>query len=135
MLKFGEFICKHKTIILIVAILLLIPSVLGMMATRVNYDILVYLPEDIETIKGENILADDFDMGSFSIVLLDNMNNKDIIKLEDKIRNITGVEKVIGLTDVLGSTIPTEMLPKEVTDKLYKDGETAILVTFKEGIS
>lgn len=135
MLKFGEFICKHKTIILIVAILLLIPSVLGMMATRVNYDILVYLPEDIETIKGENILADDFDMGSFSIVLLDNMNNKDIIKLEDKIRNITGVEKVIGLTDVLGSTIPTEMLPEEVTDKLYKDGETAILVTFKEGIS
>ena len=62
--KFGQFICKHKVAILIISLLLLIPSIIGYKATRVNYDILVYLPDNIETIKGENILADDFDMGS-----------------------------------------------------------------------
>ena len=80
--KFGQFICKHKVAILIISLLLLIPSIIGYKATRVNYDILVYLPDNIETIKGENILADDFDMGAFSVVILENMQSKDIIELE-----------------------------------------------------
>jgi predicted RND superfamily exporter protein len=101
MLKFGEFICKHKKIILIVSLLLLIPSILGMKATRVNYDILVYLPDDIETVKGEKILSDEFNMGSFSIVMVDNMKMKDIIKLEDKMRQVGNVQKVVGLADVI----------------------------------
>ena len=78
--KLGKAICKHKRLILIIALLLLIPSVIGMKATRINYDILVYLPDDIETIRGENILSDDFDMGAFSVVLLDDMKIKDIKK-------------------------------------------------------
>ena len=73
MLDFARKICKNKTLILIIAILLLIPSFLGMKATRVNYDILVYLPENIETMQGQNILQNNFNMGSYSIVLLDNM--------------------------------------------------------------
>ncbi len=133
--KFGEFVCKHKKIILIVSILLLIPSIFGYMATRVNYDILVYLPDDIETIKGENILAKDFNMGAFSVVILDNMETKDILKLEDEFRNMDNVEKVIGVADVTGKSIPLEMLPDSIKDKIYKDGSTPILVTFKEGIS
>ena len=133
--KFGEFVCKHKKIILIVSILLLIPSIFGYMATRVNYDILVYLPDDIETIKGENILAEDFNMGAFSVVILDNMETKDILKLEDEFRNMDNVEKVIGVADVTGKSIPLEMLPDSIKDKIYKDGSTPILVTFKEGIS
>ena len=74
--KFGQFICKHKVAILIISLLLLIPSIIGYKATRVNYDILVYLPDNIETIKGENILADDFDMGAFSVVILENRSRK-----------------------------------------------------------
>ena len=133
--KFGQFICKHKVAILIISLLLLIPSIIGYKATRVNYDILVYLPDNIETIKGENILADDFDMGAFSIVILENMQSKDIIELEKQFREVGNVEKVVGLTDIIGTDVPLEMLPDEVKDKLYKDNTTPVLVTFKDGIS
>ena len=70
---FGNAVCKYKKIISIIAFVLLIPSILGMKATRINYDILVYLPENIETVKGEKILSEDFSMGGFSIVILENM--------------------------------------------------------------
>ena len=135
MKKFGEFICKHKKIILIIALLLIIPSIIGMKATRINYDILVYLPDDIETLKGQEILANDFDMGAFSVVVLDGMNTQEMIELEDEFRNTENVEKVIGLSDVTGTSIPLEMLTDEVKEKIYKDGATPILVTFKDGIS
>lgn len=133
--KFGQFICKHKVAILIISLLLLIPSIIGYRATRVNYDILVYLPDNIETIKGENILADDFDMGAFSVVILENMQSKDIIELEKQFREVGNVEKVVGLTDIIGTDVPLEMLPDEIKDKLYKDNTTPVLVTFKDGIS
>lgn len=133
--KFGEFICKHRKLILILALLLLIPSVIGMKATRINYDILVYLPEDIETIKGENILSDEFNMGSFSIVILEDMKSKDVISLEKKIREIDNVEKVVSANDLIGTSIPKEMLPDEIKDKVYKENDTIMLVTFKEAIS
>ena len=135
MLKFGRIITKYKKLILIIAIILIIPAILGMKATRVNYDILVYLPDDVETIKGENILSEDFNMGSYSVILVNNMKTKDIQKLEDKIRKLDNVEHVVGTADLLGSNVPTEMLPDEVKNKLYKDGDTVILATFKEGIS
>ena len=133
--KVAKAICKHRKLIIIIALLLLIPSIIGMKATRINYDILVYLPEDIETIKGENILSEDFDMGGFSVVLLEDMSTKDIVKLEEKIRKIDNVEKVVSIADVLGSNIPVEMLPDDIKDKAYKDNETLMLVTFKEQIS
>ena len=133
--KFGQFICKHKVAILIISLLLLIPSIIGYKATRVNYDILVYLPDNIETIKGENILADEFDMGAFSVVILENMQSKDIIELEKQFREVGNVEKVVGLTDIIGTDVPLEMLPDEIKDKLYKDNTTPVLVTFKDGIS
>lgn len=135
MQKFGEFICKHRKAILIIAILLIIPSIIGMKATRINYDILVYLPEDIETIKGEKILSDEFNMGAFSMVILENMKPKDIISLEDKIRELDNVAKVVSANDIIGTSIPKEMLPEELKDKVYKDNSTIMLVTFKEAIS
>lgn len=135
MQKFGEFICKHRKTILIIAILLIIPSIIGMKATRINYDILVYLPEDIETIKGEKILSDEFNMGAFSMVILENMKPKDIISLEDKIRELDNVAKVVSANDIIGTSIPKEMLPEELKDKVYKDNSTIMLVTFKEAIS
>lgn len=84
--KFGEFICKHRKIILVLSLILLIPTIIGIKATRINYDILVYLPDNIETIKGENILSDEFNMGAFSTIVLDNMPTKEILKLEDEIK-------------------------------------------------
>lgn len=131
----GEFVCKHRKAILIIALVLLIPSIIGIKATRINYDILVYLPDDIETIKGENILSEDFDMGAFSVVILDNMKTKDIVKLEDKIRSIDNVEKVFSAADIIGSGIPVEMIPEDLRDKIYKDNSTLMLVTFKDAIS
>ncbi len=131
----AEAICKHRKIILIISLLLLIPSILGIKATRINYDILVYLPEDIETIQGEKILSEDFDMGGFSVVILDNMKPKEILKLEDKIKQIDNVEKVVSIADVVGTEIPKEMLPEEIQDLAYEDDKTIMLVTFKEQIS
>lgn len=133
--KFGEFVCKHRKTILIIALLLLIPSIIGIKMTRINYDILVYLPEDIETIQGENILSEDFNMGAFSMVVLENMKTKDIVQLENKIKKVNNVEKVIGIADVVGTSIPTEMIPNEIKEKIYKEGDTVLLVTFKDSIS
>jgi len=133
--KIGKAICKYRKIILAIALLLLIPALIGMKATKINYDILVYLPSDVETIQGENILSNDFNMGAFSVIILEDMQTKDILKLEDKIKEVPNVEKVVSIADVIGTSIPTEMLPDELKDKIYKDNSTIMLVTFKDQIS
>ncbi len=121
MQKFGELICKNKRKILLIMLILLIPSIIGMKATRINYDILVYLPEDIETVEGQNILSEEFNMGAFSMILVEDMQTKDILKLEEKIKKVDNVQKVVSMADVLGTSIPTEMLPEEIQQKVYKD--------------
>lgn len=133
--KFGEFICKHSKLILIVAVALLIPSFIGMKATRINYDTLVYLPDYVETIQGENILTQDFGMGSYAMILVQNMSSKEMLNLEEEFKKMDNVGMVGSIADVLGETVPTEMLPDKVKDSLYKDNTTVIMVTFKEGIS
>lgn len=132
---FTNFIVKRKWLIVIITLLLMLPSILGYILTDINYDILVYLPSDIETLKGERILTDDFNMGAFSIVITDNMNSSEILKLEDKIRKIDSVEKVISVEDITGTAIPIEMLPNNIIDKVYKNGNTLILVTFNNSTS
>lgn len=128
----GRIVVKHKVLVVIISLLLLIPSIFGYVGTHVNYDILVYLPSDIETMKGQNILAEDFDMGSFAMCAVDNMNPKDILKLEEKFKEIEGVNKVISANDLIGTTIPMEMLPDDLLDG-FKKGETQLmLVTFKD---
>ena len=133
--KLGELICKHKWLIVIVSFLLLIPSIIGYYKTKINYDILVYLPSDIETLKGEHILTDDFHMGAFSITIVENMANQDLLKLEDKFRSIEGVNKVISIADITGTTIPVEILPSEIRDKVAKDNTKLVLITFNESTS
>jgi hypothetical protein len=135
MQKYGEFICRHRKIILIIALILLIPSVFGMLATRVNYDILVYLPDDVETIQGENILSEDFEMGGYAIVIVENMSNKEILKLEEKIKDVDNVGMCISLADLLGEDFPMEMLPDDIQDLAYKDNSTLMFVTFEDSIS
>lgn len=133
--KFGKFICKHRKLILVIALLLLIPSIIGIKATKINYDILVYLPEHIETLQGENILSKDFNMGAFSVVILEDMSTKELLVLEEKFKQIDNVEKAFSLADVVGTNIPIEILPTELKDKFYKDNLSIMLVTFKEQIS
>ncbi len=133
--KLGEKICKHKNLIIILTVILLIPALIGMYKTKINYDILVYLPEDIETIKGENILTDDFNMGAFAITIVDNMADKDVLTLESKIRDIDGVNKVVSIDDITGTTIPLEFIPSDITEKVAKGNSKLVLVTFNESTS
>lgn len=136
MQKFGEFIVNHRRLIIIICLLLLIPSIIGIKATKINYDILSYLPDTVDTVKGQNILTNEFGVGSYSIVIIDNkMKDKDILKMEDKIKEIDAVDKVISKSDILGTSIPEEMLPDDVKEAINKDGTKPILVTFKTGMA
>ncbi len=133
--KFGKLICKNKILIVIISLLLLIPAGIGYIKTKVNYDILVYLPSDIETLKGEHILTDDFHMGAFSITIVENMASQDLLKLEDQFRKIDGVTNVISINDIIGTSIPIEVIPNEIRDKVAKDNTKLVLITFKNSTS
>jgi X-X-X-Leu-X-X-Gly heptad repeat protein len=135
MKKIPKFICKNKYIILIIALIMLIPAIVGMEKMKINYDILVYLPEDIETMKGEKILTDDFNMGAFSISIVENMSSKDLLKLENEIKQIDGVENVVSYADLTGTTIPKEMLPNEIVNKISKDNSDILVITFADSTS
>ena len=130
MKKFAEYISNHNILILVITLLLLIPAVIGYVNTRVNYDILVYLPDNIETIKGEKILTKDFGLGSYAFVMIDMKNPKDVLKLQNKIKKIEGVNRSCSIVDVLGTEIPKDMLPDKVKDALYHDDTGIIFVTF-----
>ncbi len=135
MKKFSKWIVDHSLFIVVISLLLLIPTMIGYVKTRINYDILIYLPEEVDTIKGENILTDEFGLGSYAFVMVDKMSNYDILKLEDNIKAIEGVNQVASVADLLDTTLPYDMLPDEVVDKLYKDGETIVFVTFDKTTS
>ena len=135
MKKISKFITNNSKLIVIISILLLIPALIGYVHTKINYDILVYLPKDIETIKGQNILTDDFKTGAFSFVFVDNKKAVDVLKLEEKIKDIKGVNKVFSIYDVTDTTIPVEFIPDELKDKLVKKDSTLMVVTFKESTS
>ena len=135
MKKIANNICKHKTLVLIITSILFLLSLIGTYLTKINYDILVYLPSDIETVKGQNILTEDFNMGSYAFVLTDNMSSKDILQLEENIKNIEGVNEVVSIYDLVGTTIPVDMLPNEITSKLSKDNTDLIMVTLNDSTS
>lgn len=135
MKKIREFIVNHSLLIVIVTLIGMVPMLISYMNTRINYDILVYLPKDIDTMKGQDILSEDFGLGGYAFVMVDNMSNYDTLELEKKYRNIDGVNKVFSMSDVLDTTISYDVLPDEVKDKLYRDGTSVILVTFENGSS
>ncbi len=135
MKKFAKFIATHSALILVICFLLLVPAIYGYVNTRINYDILVYLPDSVDTIKGENILTDDFGLGAYAFVMVDTSNNKKILDLEKDIKKIEGVNAVLSIADVTDTVIPVDMLPTQVVEKLNKDNETIIMVTFDGGAS
>ena len=130
MKKFAKFIASHSVLILVISFLLLVPAIYGYVNTRINYDILVYLPDSVDTIKGENILTDDFGLGAYAFVMVDSSNNKKILDLEKDIKKIEGVSAVVSIADSTDTLIPIDMLPTQVTEKLNKNNETIIMVTF-----
>lgn len=135
MRKISDFICKHRWMIVILSVLLLIPATLGYIATRVNYDLLVYLPSDIETIKGQNIMTEEFGTGAFSIAVLQDMPAREALKLEDDIRAVDTVNQVISINDITGVTIPIDFLPSDIREKVAKDNTQLMIITFKNGTS
>lgn len=135
MKKISEWISNNDKLIVVMSILLIIPAIFGYINTKINYDILAYLPSDIETVEGQNILTDEFGIGAFSFIITDKNSNIDLLNLEDKIKKVEHVNHVISIADVTDKSIPLEMLPKEILDKIYKDGKTVIVVTFNSSIS
>ena len=113
MIKVGKWIAKHKILIIIIGIALLIPSYLGMAATRINYDVLSYLPDTLETVDGQDIMVDQFGMGAFSMIVVEDMELKDVAALKEKIEAVDHVKKVLWYDSVLDVSVPVEMLPKD----------------------
>ncbi|MCR5250964.1 MAG: MMPL family transporter [Lachnospiraceae bacterium] len=130
--RIAKGIVKARHIILIAAILLLVPSVLLYAKTKVNYDMLSYLPRDIDTMKGQDILVDEFGTGAFSMVIVEGMNDKDVSALKEKIADVAHVKKVIWYDSFMDLSIPKEMLPDEVQDIFSRENATMLFVLFDD---
>ncbi len=135
MKKISKFIINNKTKVLIISCILLVLSFIGMKLTTINYNILVYLPSEIDTIKGQDILTDEFNMGSYSIVVAENLSPKEILNLKNKITKVEGVNEVLSIYDVLGTNIPIDVLPSEIKDKIHQDNTDLMFITFKYSTS
>ena len=128
-MKFAKGVVKSRVIILIAAILLMIPSLYGMLHTRINYDMLTYLPKEMDTVKGQDILMEDFGKGAFSFVVVEGMDNKSVSALADKIRAVDHVETVLWYDSFMDVDVPMEILPDKVYD-LFNKGDCTMLAVF-----
>lgn len=128
-MKLGEWIAKRRLLILLIAVLLLIPSVYGIVKTRVDYDLLSYLPDTLETVEGQNILVDEFGVGAFSMCVVEGLPMKEVQKLADKFKEIDHVKNVLWYGEVVDISIPTELLPDNIRNK-FINGDAQLLVTF-----
>lgn len=135
MQKFGRGVVKLRVPILIVSVLLLIPSIFGFLSTRINYDILSYLPSDIETMKGQDIMLDEFGKGGFSLVMLDGMEDKDVEKVKEKIEKVDHVCDVLWYDTLADVSLPKEVLPDDIYDFFNTDNSTMMAVFFDEATS
>ena len=126
---FGNLVVKHRKLILLFGVILLVPSVIGMALTRINYDMLNYLPDDIETMKGQAILQEDFDKGAFSVLMVEGMQPKEVSELKGQIEKVDHVTSVVWYDSIFGSDIPIEFLPSKIYDKFNK-GDTTLMAVF-----
>jgi len=135
MVNFGKKVVKYRVLILILGVLLLIPSVFGYLNTRVNYDVLTYLPDNIETMKGQDILVNDFGTGAFSMFIVDGMEEKDVAELKEKIEKVNHVANVIWYDSIADISVPMSMLPDDIYDVFNSDTGTMMAIFFDEGTS
>ena len=132
MIRFGKNVVKFRVPILIAGFLLLIPSMFGYLNTRINYDILSYLPGDIETMEGQDILLDEFGTGAFSVCAVSGMEEKEISVLEQKLKETPHVKDVLWYGSIADLSVPVEMLPSELKETLQNEdaGSFLLIVTF-----
>lgn len=135
MVKVGKKIVKFRVPILILSIILLIPAVWGYVNTRINYDVLTYLPEDIETMQGQEIMTNDFGIGAFSMLMVDGMEDKEIVKLKKKVEKVDGVENVLWYDSLADISVPQSVLPSKLYDEYNTEDGTMMAVFFKDGTS
>lgn len=131
MVKLGRKIVKFRIPIFILSLLLLVPSAIGYINTRVNYDVLYYLPDDIETMKGQDILVDEFGTGAYSMFICEGMKNKDVAALKKKIENVEHVSKVVWYDSFSDLSVPVEMLPDKIQSALFSDDSTMMFIIFE----
>ena len=134
-MKFGKVVVKLRHAILVIALILIIPSAIGMAKTHVNYDMLSYLPSDMESVKGQDLLMDEFHKGGFSILVLENMKTYDVTKLKKDIEKVDHVESIVNLQDVVNPSIPISMYPKVVQDNINNKNATMLVTFYDTGIS
>jgi predicted RND superfamily exporter protein len=132
---FGEKVVRHRKLILVVCLLLLIPSVIGYMKVRINYDVLSYLPKNIATMKGQDILLDEFDTGGLAMCIVEGMDDKDVVKLEQKIEDVKYVKDAIWYDDLADISVPMEMLPEKYYKMFNKGDATMMVVLFNQPMS
>ena len=129
-IKFGKWLTIHKADVLINAFLLLIPATIGYVSTRINYDLLSYLPNSLETVSGQDTMVDEFGMGAFSMIVVEDMEKKDIVALKEKLKKVNHVEDVIWYDDAMDITVPTEMLPDKLREGLFNGNATMMIALF-----
>ena len=125
-MQFSKAVVKYRIPILILTVLLMIPSVIGMAATRVNYDMLTYLPEDMETVIGQNELLEDFNKGAFTFLIFDDMQKQDVASLKEKVEGVDHVDTVLWYDSVFDLSVPMELLPDSVRSEFNTDHSTMI---------
>lgn len=135
MINFGKKIVKHRKLVIIICLLLMIPAVIGYAFTHVNYDLLNYLPGDLETMKGQDILVDEFGMGAFTMVIVEDMPNKDVAALKAKIEQVDCVKDVLWYDSVADLSLPVDLLPDELKDAFYKDNATMMIALLEDTTS
>ena len=134
-MHFSRAVVKHRVPILILTLILMIPSVLGMVGTRINYDMLDYLPEDMDTVIGQNELLEDFGKGAFSLIIVEDMPEKDVAKLTEKIKQVDHVETVLWYSTLADISIPMEFLPEKLYNEFNTENSTMMAVFFDSATS
>lgn len=134
-IKFGKWIAKHKGLVILIAVVLLIPSVIGYVSTRINYDVLSYLPDSLETVSGQDIMVDEFGMGAFSMIVVEDMENKDVVALKEKLERVEHVKEILWYDDAMDISVPTQMIPKRLRDALFQGKASMMIALFDETTS
>lgn len=134
-MKISKAIVKLRVPIVIIALILMVPSLLGMLNTRINYDMLTYLPDSMDTVKGQNILLDEFGKGAFSFIILEDMPDKDVAALKEKVEQVEQVDSVLWYNNVADISVPKEFLPDKVYSAFNTDHSTVMAVFFNTSTS
>ena len=135
MITFAKKLVHHRKFIVFLAFILLIPSTIGIVKTRINYDILSYLPDSLETVKGQDIMVDQFGAGAYSMIIVEDMNLHDVQKLKQKLEKVDHVDKIIWYDDIADLSVPKEMLPEKVRKVFFNKNATMMIAMFKETTS